>query len=124
MIKHIFLSAELEGRTDNPKRTEQLRSFLKRFKHDYTECLGVYKGSGELSFRVSNKPSIMALSMLAFKSFGQESILLVDTDNKATLLYSDGSKEDIGIFTKVDSEKNLDNYTIIGDDIYTTKKGE
>ena len=126
--KVIILSAERsENRHEkNRQLTENLDACLSDCNFNYSRAIGVYEGNEESSFVVlpKNEDELNTLKNLAFKSFGQESILYQDANGKAYLLFSDNSEKSIGKLRQVNPTliEKLENYTILNGKVYTTEK--
>lgn len=122
----IILSAELTGHHLNESRTQDLRSRLKAGRLgksiNFVECNGVYKGTKEKSFmvEVENHYDFMWTCGVA-RSYNQESILMVDKRNQASLFYLESKKvEKLGTFHKIPKSvaDTLDAYTETKDGYY------
>ena len=121
----VIISAELtsESGISNVDRNVNLEKCLDDCNLQFNKASGVYKGSSEKSFIVlpRNSAEINVLKEFAFKNFNQESILFQDKSGDTFLIYSDGKKEAIGRLKKVRSELDLDSYTVLNGEIYTTE---
>ena len=121
----VIISAELtnESGISNVDRSVNLEKCLDDCNLQFNKASGVYKGSSEKSFIVlpRNSAEINVLKEFAFKNFNQESILFQDKSGDTFLIYSDGKKETIGRLKKVSSKLNLDSYTVLNGEIYTTE---
>ena len=115
----IILSAEHSDNTwqNNSHTTENLSTILSLLKLDYMPVYGQYKGKPENSFLVKVTDPISdtlhILEWLAFKVFNQESILIVDTQDKATLIFKDKHEESCGTWTEV-THPGASDHTKIG----------
>lgn len=128
MIKSNFtvLSAELSTLSDseNVTRSLLLRDMLTDLNLEFLEAKGFYKGSEEISFIVSTPDviSFNAVADFAFKQFNQESVLYVDGNSVAYLMYGiNFQTEKLGTFSKVNPKRleDLEAYTIVNGDLYT-----
>jgi hypothetical protein len=115
-MKTIFLSAELStlDSAENVRRSTILAGHLAMKGYNFRPLTGVYKGTKERSFAVEvNGKELIDLLAVA-KSFTQESVLIVDEKNVASLLFIETKvKSKIGKFkiaSKEIAEKN-DNYS-------------
>jgi len=121
----VIISAELtnESGISNVDLSVNLEKCLDDCNLQFNKASGVYKGSSEKSFIVlpRNSAEINVLKEFAFKNFNQESILFQDKSGDTFLIYSDGKKEAIGRLKKVRSELDLDSYTVLNGEIYTTE---
>ena len=120
----IILSAEHSDNNHglNHFYSDSLERQLTNYDFIFNEALGCYKKSSESSFVVipRNNEDIDKLKEIAFKEYNQESILYQDKSGDAFLIYSCGKKEAIGQLRKVQSNKGLENYTIMNGEIYST----
>lgn len=123
--KFTILSAELStlSESENAKRTELLRQMLADIKVDFLEAKGCYKGSEEVSFIVDTPDIAVFNTVYSFakKQFNQESVLYVDENQEATLMYSkDFEMEKLGVFGQVNPKRleTLDAYTVIDGTLY------
>lgn len=124
----VILSAETktESTESNNRRTNNLEACLGDLNLAARRATGVYNGTQETSFVVliNDQTDIDTLKDFAFKSFGQESILHVDSNQEAVLIFNDGKTEGLGRLEQVSKEiaTGRDNYTIMGDSYYVTNK--
>jgi hypothetical protein len=124
----VILSAELKTETTeaNKRRTNNLESCLVDMRLPFKRGTGVYKGTEEVSFVVvvNDELDIQTVKDFAFKSFGQESILHVDSNQEAVLVFNNGVTERLGRLEQVEQSVALgrDSYTILDDKFYTTNK--
>lgn len=120
----IILSAELSklSSTENERRTVLLNDMITELRLPFKPAKGVYKGSEETSFVVivRDQGDIDTITGFAFKSFGQESVLHQDSNQRARLIFADGKTQELGKLVQVDDVKNLDNYTMMEGKFYTT----
>lgn len=120
------LSAELNTLSDseNQNRTELLERMLIDLKFDYVVAEGCYKGDTEISFIVKT-PDVTTFNVLysiAKNQFDQESVLYVDGDSNAMLMYSENfGMESIGVYSQVNPKRieELDAYTIVDGSVYS-----
>lgn len=119
----IILSAELDTTTvrSNFYRTELLEFMLQELKLPYKQIQGCYKGSTEQSFMVivKDEAEYEVIRDFAFKSFNQESILFRDLYGSASLVFQDGTKEQLGKFKQVDNVDNLEAYSVVDGTYWT-----
>ena len=124
----VILSAELDGLSpvENSHRTRILRHCIEDCRLSFSEAQGVYKGGSETSFvvLVDSDDEIQALKDLAFKNFGQESVLYQDANQETYLIFADNSTERLGRLQQTSKEvaTSLDNYTILNGSYYATFK--
>lgn len=115
-MKTIFLSAELStlDRAENVRRTAILSGHLIMKGYNFRPLTGYYKGQKEQSFAVEvNGKELVELINLA-KNFTQESVLIVDEKNGASLAFlSTNKKMKIGKFKIASREvaEKQDNYS-------------
>ena len=123
--KFTILSAELStlSGAENRFRTDELRKLLIRNELDFKRAEGCYKGTTEVSF-VVDTPSVEVFNKLynaAKNLFDQESVLYVDEDSQAHLMYSKGyEQEHLGTFTQVNPKRleELEAYTVVDNTLY------
>lgn len=115
----VILSAEVSSLTweRNKLRSDALGACLLALGYDYDKCEGTYQGKSETSYAVKAYPDIYAplsvLDDLAFKTFGQECILVIEAADTAVLWFKDGTFKHIG--TWVEAIPNpYEDYTRIG----------
>lgn len=124
----VILSAESTKISDdaNNQRTTILESLLLDLNLAFNRALGVYNGNSEASFvvLVNSEEEIEALKGFAFKNFDQESILLQDANQEASLLFANGTSERLGRLTQVSEEiaKTHNNFTLMNGQYYITQK--
>lgn len=85
---------------DNVKSHKAVKYVLASQGIQFTEVIGVYDGVKELSLRVDANEYDVVKPLTEL--YNQKSILLVTCDNKATLEYRNGDKEDLGLFHVID----------------------
>lgn len=92
---YTFISAERFNlsKKENDRRTETLRKNLDNRGLSYDDVVGMYDGVEEKSFRVWNFPEAEALALASH--YAQESILVVDNDDNATVIFSDGNHREL-----------------------------
>lgn len=123
----VILSAEqASNRVEkNRQLTENLRNCLIDCNFNFKEAQGVYKNDFEDSFVVivKNQADIDTLKDFAFKNFNQESILHVDSNQEAYLVYPD-KEERLGILEQVSKEvaESRDSYTVLHGKYYVTNR--
>lgn len=115
----VVLSAEVSKLPQelNVRRTDHLKTTLDELLPDYTPVIGSYKGKTEKSFlvRIHDEDEYEQARYIA-KEASQESILLVDDDLVAHLVYLDsGDIVPVGIWTLVSFETppDLDAWTCL-----------
>lgn len=124
----IILSAELssESMESNALRSSILERTIDDLKIPYKKSLGVYKGSHEVSFVVNvgtDRTVLDVLKRMAFKSFGQESVLIQDANGLSFLEFHNGKTLELGKMVEVseDEAMRLDNYTVMDGQFFATK---
>jgi len=115
--KAIIMSAERFDASmgQNSIATDELRAALASSNYSFKEVLGMYKGVSETSFFVeyNNGGALADLNSLA-SFYDQESILHLDEDRNASLVYCDSDEETkVGLFQAIDKSEafKLDAYT-------------
>lgn len=108
MVTNIIFSAT-RGNND---RTQECNATLKARDFNRSVLAGRYTyengtAETETSFNVpmGSDACYDEILELAFGEYKQESVLLLDADNNAVLLYNDGKKESIGVFTEVSQDE-------------------
>jgi len=119
----ILVSAELKTLPSqtNEARTKSLENALKTKGYNFSQVLGSYKGSLEKSFLIDASEDILKNVHSLAGYFGQESILVVDELQKATLIDSNGQKEVIGEMKQVNSLTGLEGWTLVNGLFFTVK---
>jgi hypothetical protein len=119
----VILSAELKELTSlqNEYRTSSLKNALETKGYNFVQALGTYKGSLEKSFVVDASEDVLKPLQALAGFFRQESILVVNEDQKAILMYSNGQNEKLGQMTQVNSITGLDSWTLVNGLFYTVK---
>ncbi|MCI0558992.1 MAG: hypothetical protein MN733_10890 [Nitrososphaera sp.] len=116
----VLLSAERSDVSDNQnaQRTQALLHTLIALGFDYQEAEGQYEGRVESSFAVKLyvpiEEELDKLKRIAFNVFLQDSILVVDTQDKATLLYNHGREEYLGDWIEIPGSRHDEDWTRIG----------
>ena len=124
----VILSGELSNLSavENEKRTSNLQACLVDCGFSFKTCIGVYKGSKEVSFvvLVKNSGDIQALKDFAFKSFKQESLMFQDANGLCNLEFSNGTNETLGKFRTVNPKfiEQYDNYMVLDGKVFVTKE--
>ena len=95
----------ISGVTKKHDYTGELHSDMLVSQKPYRVVKGCYKGIKELAFLVYGMNRTMMLLLMV--KYNQDSILYVDNERRATLLYQDGRIEYIGIFKNVSEERAL-----------------
>lgn len=117
----IIFSAQLNefSNFDNQRRTFRAVELLRKLGKPFTICKGVYTyDSGETCEEVSFKINVDSIEELdrindlAFRIFGQESVLEVLQGN-AILCYNNGRSEFLGQWRQADSVTGKKAYTVI-----------
>ena len=112
----VIFSVYETKNSDNYNRARHLafREWLTDEDIPFVECQGVYKGESEQCFLLADDERGLQVAENAANTYGQESILLVDANKAATLVYRDGTREPIGVWTSFDLEEGNepDSYTI------------
>ena len=117
---------------ENANNTQHLHEMLTALGYQHTLTIGQYKGVRESSFVVKLYPPIeipfSIIKMLAFSfhhKTRQKSILLVDSQDEASLIYADGSTLPLGRFIEIinptSQQLSTQNYTQIGDRYFTCR---
>ncbi len=114
-----LISAERFNKTkeENQANNAALEYSLMNLGLHYEKVKGMYKGSEENSFMILgiiNNTDMTRIKGLA-TIFEQDSILTIDHNRNATLVYMSGVLEILGKWTKVNSVKGLDGYTVLDD---------
>jgi len=112
---------------ENADNTRLLSDMLTAFRCHYASAIGQHNGELESSFVIKIYPPIEAglkfIENLAFRfhyKTRQESILLVDSQDEAVLIYADGSTQPLGRFKETPSQHvGTQDYTQIGDRYFT-----
>lgn len=124
----VILSANLEelDNIENEKRSGTLEQCL-------VDCSIKFK-KGESFFSTGTKDvfvcipkdeaEVGVLKDLAFKSFGQESLLLQDSNGAAHLIESSGKESLVGRLSQCNPKyiEAINDYILLGDRIYTIEK--
>lgn len=99
---------------DNKLRADGLRAYLNLKGYGVKQVLGCYKGEREISFLILGIDESEALALA--RAYGQESVLHVDANRAASLVYShaDRARLPLGRFQAVPADQvaDLDAYTI------------
>ena len=124
----VIISAENanESKEVNAKKHNELMAQLKRDKFSIKEVEGVYHGTKEKSILVVLNQKWLAVELATFKNyaaiFNQESILFVDEERNASLIfpYNKENSEKLGKFIAVSKgiAIQMSNYTFDGKDHY------
>lgn len=119
----VILSAERveHDRRENRRRTRKLEKRLLSNNFNIMPALGMYKGVSERSIVVLTKHFEEMLDVAG--DYQQESILVVNEHNSASLIYHDGRSENLGTFVEIPLAdiEGLDAYTIVNCRAYTVK---
>ena len=111
MKQLVFISAELSTRSkmENANATRQLKNLMRLNNLSFTEYLGCYKGSKEVSFAVVVTSKNDMLKMQYLKNlFNQESILIVTNKGEGILQYSDDLLTKIGNMVYITGSEAMD----------------
>ena len=114
-VEICIISAELATNSTlvNQSATTRIEIGLQDLKH--TKCLGVYKGTPEVSFLViihSDKDRAKLIDLA--QDFNQESILISRPDRSSYLyMIENGDKIELGELQEVESVEGLDAFTIV-----------
>ena len=123
----VIISAERFTNTieENEKNHNELLTQLKKDKFSIKEVEGVYQGTVEKSILVILNQRWLAVELATFKNyaaiFDQESILFVDEERNASLIFPKGGlSENLGKFIAVTKgiATQMSNYTFDGKDHY------
>lgn len=123
----IILSGELSNQTklENQSRTADLYKSLRSLNIPFKTVVGVYKGVKEESFVTTPRDASEFSTVLSLAShFDQESVLHLDSNRRAKLIFRGGQVEHLGYFTSVPEKiaRAQDAYTQDGDDFYIVRK--
>jgi hypothetical protein len=102
----------------NEVNLHKTKRLLDYYNIDYTEVLGCYKGSTEQSLRVP-MAALGVIKAIAGK-YNQESILLVDAENRVSLLFQNGETMDLGRLQEISEAEafNSEAWSLIGNKYY------
>jgi len=118
----VILSGESISNTFEGDRqaTTTLEGVLADLGLPYKSVQGFFNNSLNNSFVVviKNEEELEALKAIAFGSFKQDAILHQDSNQRATLHLSNGTRKALGTLKQVASTDGLDSYTIMGGNIY------
>lgn len=119
----VLMSAELStlNQTQNNDRTAELERLMLEKGLKFGPATGSYKGTLEKSFVIDASEDILPVVDELARKFGQESVLVVDENQKATLIFSDGKKEVLGQMMAVDHENAGENWTLVNGQYFTVK---
>ena len=107
---------------DNKARTFDLVKEMLRLGLSFTAVKGVYKGTAEQSFIVFTHDMPEGWIMATMRRLDQESILVVEQDKGASLVYADGNTEYLGKFQRHDGALDgLEAYTLIAGQAWVCK---
>lgn len=114
-----LISAERSNKTkeQNEANTAALEYSLNNLGFYYEKVKGMYKGTSESRFMILGIQSDTDMAKIQGLAdiFEQDSILNVDHNRNATLVYKDKGSESIGRWTKVSTIEGLDGYTVLDD---------
>lgn len=122
----VILSAELTSNREERNRqlTENLKNCLIDCNFKFSQAERYYKSEPETSFvvLVNNDSEIELLKDFAFKNFKQESVLYVDSNQQAYVMFPSEEKR-LGKFIQVSEHeaKKQDNYTVLHGKYYLAK---
>jgi len=93
--------------------TKKTEDYLKQQGIEYKRVQGVYKGTPEESFVVSNTPANAKIVNRIATKFNQDSIIHTDAEGNVKLIYNNGEEKFIGAMREVSPEetKTLQSYT-------------
>lgn len=119
----VLISAELSNlsKETNMSRTVGLEAVLSWKGYKFTKALGSYKGSQETSFVVDASEDIVNNLLEIAKTASQESILVVNEDRKASLLYPSGKSEFLGEMIHIEPSEAIDSYTLVNGNYFKVK---
>lgn len=119
----VLMSGELATNSPefNKYRTDELKGILTKRNYNFTQVQGSYKGVAEVSFLVDASEDIINDLLEIARFQRQDSILVVNEDQKATLIYNNGQTQLIGTMTQVDSIKGLDAWTLVNNMYFSVK---
>lgn len=122
----ILISAERSNLSSevNQHNTESMRNILSSLGLYFESVKGMYKGTEEHSFMIFGIGYKMLERLVNLGAmYNQESILSIDLDRQARLVYlATDEVVHLGTFSEVSSTEGLDAYTITDDNrIYTVR---
>jgi hypothetical protein len=109
-ITGLLFSASRHTETANVNelRTQAVREYLKTNNIAFVDCMGIYTDmagvtSEEKSFLVvsSDKDTVQDLIDLALQEYAQESVMLIEGQGSARLLFANGQSERLGFCKEV-----------------------
>lgn len=123
---NVILSAQLADASNNADRDAMLKEVLEERGIDFIPARGSYKGVEEQSIVtvIYFNDDLAFVKTVAFRVFGQESVLVIEPDLRAVLHYNDGRMEPIGYMHRIDDESEArkhDGWTRVrypGDEFY------
>lgn len=121
---HYIISAERYNLTveENKARTLAFVQEMLDLGLTFVAVQGVYKGTSEQSFIVNAHGMPTGWIRRKMRELDQESILVIEKDNSATLVYADGAAESLGKFQRHrGSLDGLDAYTKIAGNAWVCK---
>lgn len=123
-MKHLIMSATESDRAIEYTAYDNklLGLYLDGLGVRFSPGFGSYHGSTEHIFavEVTNRDQYNAILDFVFEIFNQESVLVIDENLHAHLVFSDSNRKEMGMLTKVDSSEGLTDYTCVQGEIYTT----
>lgn len=121
---HYIISAERYDLTveENKARTLAFVQEMLDLGLTFVAVRGVYKGTSEQSFIVNAYGMPTGWIQHKMRELDQESILVIEQDNSATLVYADGAEEYLGKFQRHrGSVDGLEAYTSIAGNAWVCK---
>lgn len=121
---HYIISAERYNLSKDENKARSL-AFLQELLDlglTFVSVKGVYKGVEEQSFIVNAHGMPTGWIQRKMRELDQESILVIENDNQATLVYADGAVVSLGKFQRHrGSVDGLDAYTKIAGNAWVCK---
>ncbi len=104
-----------ETQATNSKNHIVLGNSFKSAGVKFRYCTGVYKGTKEPSFMIDNNPDNLEVAIKIAQQFDQESILQMDNEGKAQLIFlKNRPKKTLG-FINVSNIEPEGDYTYVND---------
>jgi hypothetical protein len=104
-----------ETQANNDKNHLLLGTSFKAAGVAFRYCTGVYKGAKEPSFMIENNPDNLEVAIKIAQQFDQESILQMDNEGRAQLIFLRPRAKEILGFIRVSSIKPEGDYTYVND---------
>lgn len=114
----VFISACVNS-VDDVIRHFNMRNHLVELGYEFTEGVGVYKGIEERCFAIVSRSEREMVSLA--RRYEQECILVIDS-RKATMVYTNGRKEQVGKLRKTKHRPIGDFIKLDGSFYYVVKE--